>query len=310
MSANDTFEDKKVTEPIGSRQPTDKSHYQIPPWAEAGSVIISRPKPNLTVWKWFRNVLGEMLAHVPYNKVRKKCKEHFAFVCDECTQKGWMRFAFMDQNNAPVGSPGVSMAVRKNYFPIRCKSCNGTYRRYKRARKAMQKLHDRGMPIWFITLTRPNITGIDANSPFVQTADREMWVADFKKFRRRKIWKDTFAGGYWFYEFTTHAPGDKIFSKDGTFIRQVTEHEMNGHLHILATAEDRIPMKELRAAWGDRVDFSKPEKPNDVLRYLRGYLTKCDLAGINMRPFGDIHQSQQSSTDEEDPTHEQPPCIT
>ena len=291
MSANDTFPIEKVTDPIGSHQHTDKSHYQKPPWAEAGSVIITRPKPNLTIWKWTRNVLREMLAHVPYNKVTKKLKPTFAFTCDECTNRGWPSVAFAAQG-WPLGLGGISLAIRKNYFPTRCKSCNRKNSRYKRARKAMQKVHDRGMPIWFITLTKPNITGIDASSPFVQTADREIWIADFKKFRRRKIWQKTFAGGYWFYEFTSHAPGDKIFSNDGTFIRQVTDHEMNGHLHILATAEGRLPMKELASAWGNRVDFRKPEKPNDVLRYLRGYLVKCELQGINMRPFGDIHQSE------------------
>ncbi len=299
MSANDTFEVKKVTEPIGSPRQTDKSHYQKPPWAEAGSVILSKPKPNVTVLQWFRNVLGEMLAHVPYNKVKKKYKMHFAFTCDKCQKKGRPSVAFA----APLWPIvfGTSMAVRKNYFPIRCNKCDKKYTKYKRARKAMKKIHDRGMPIWFITLTRPNITGIDL-SPFVLQADRETWVADFKKFRNRKIWKDTFAGGYWFYEFTSHAKGDKIFSKDGTFIRQVSENELNGHLHILATAEDRLPMKELRATWGDRVDFSKPKKPYDVLRYLRGYLTKCDLEGINMRPFGDIHRANSSNYS--DPAHD------
>ena len=154
----------------------------------------------------------------------------------------------------------------------------------------MAKVHERGMDIWFITLSRPNITGVPPYGGVIEL-DRSLWIKDFKKFRRRKIWQETFAGGYWFYEFTSHAPGDKIFSSDGTFIRQVTESELNGHLHILATAEGRIPMKELASAWGDRVDFRKPEKPNDVLRYLRGYLLKCELQGINMRPFGDIHRA-------------------
>tara|TARA_Y100000588_G_C14228336_1_gene914133 strand:+ start:1276 stop:1782 length:507 start_codon:yes stop_codon:yes gene_type:complete len=154
----------------------------------------------------------------------------------------------------------------------------------------MRKIHDRGMDIWFITLTRPNITGVPGESPFVQEADREQWIKDFKKFRRTKIWKETFGGGYWFYEFTSHNPDDKIFAKDGTFIRQVTDYEMNGHLHILATSEGRIPMKEIAAQWGHRVDFRKPKQANDVLRYLRGYLVKCDTKGVNMRPFGDIHK--------------------
>ncbi len=157
----------------------------------------------------------------------------------------------------------------------------------------MKKIHDRGMDIWFITLTKPNITGLPGESPFVQELDREQWIADFKRFRRTKIWKENFAGGYWFYEFTSHKPGDKIFAKDGTFIRQAQDHEINGHLHILATADGRIPMKEIAAQWGNRVDFRQPKKANDVLRYLRGYLVKCELDGINMRPFGDIHRRSE-----------------
>jgi hypothetical protein len=145
------------------------------------------------------------------------------------------------------------------------------------------------MDIWFITLTRPNVTGVPALD-HVQEIDRDMWIKDFKRFRRTKIWKDTFSGGYWFYEFTSHNQGDKIFAKDGTFIREVQDHEINGHLHILATSEGRIPMKELAAQWGDRVDFRQPQCSTDVMRYLRGYLVKCSTKGVNMRPFGDIHR--------------------
>ena len=124
-----------------------------------------------------------------------------------------------------------------------------------------------------------------------------MWIKDFKRFRRTKIWKDTFSGGYWFYEFTSHNQGDKIFAKDGTFIREVQDHEINGHLHILATSEGRIPMKELAAQWGDRVDFRQPKRHQDVMRYLRGYLIKCGTQGVNMRPFGDIHKRSGASDD-------------
>ena len=153
----------------------------------------------------------------------------------------------------------------------------------------MRKITNRGMDIWFITLTRPNITGVPALD-HVQEIDRDMWIKDFKRFRRTKIWKETFSGGYWFYEFTSHNQGDKIFAKDGTFIREVQDHEINGHLHILATSDGRIPMKELAAQWGDRVDFRKPKRQTDVMRYLRGYLVKCGTQGVNMRPFGDIHK--------------------
>ena len=103
------------------------------------------------------------------------------------------------------------------------------------------------------------------------------------------VLRETFAGGYWFYEFTSHNQGDKIFAKDGTFIREVQDHEINGHLHILATSEGRIPMKEIAAQWGNRVDFRRPKRQTDVMRYLRGYLVKCGTQGVNMRPFGDIH---------------------
>ncbi len=286
MSANDTFPIQKVTDPIGSHQHTDKSHYQKPPWAEAGSVIITRPKANLTVWQWIRNALLNVRSRILE-------QDKAGFTCKECPEphRAHRRNRWWPYNTAALHDPilwtWISWETR---YTERCKPCNRKYARWQRSLRAFKRITDRALPIWFITLTRPNITGIDASSPFVQQADREMWIEDFKKFRRRKIWKDTFAGGYWFYEYTSHAPGDKIFSKDGTFIRQVSEGELNGHLHILATAEDRIPMKALRAAWGDRVDFSQPKKPKDVHRYLRGYLTKCNLEGINMRPFGDIHR--------------------
>ena len=162
----------------------------------------------------------------------------------------------------------------------------------------MTKIHERGMDIWFITLTRPNITGVPP-FPHVQEIDRDMWIKDFKRFRRTKIWKDTFAGGYWFYEFTSHARHDKIFAKDGTFIRQATDDELNGHLHILATSEGRIPMKEIAAQWGDRVDFRKPKAEKDVFRYLKGYLVKCSTQGVNMRPFGDIHRRKKDDSNKD-----------
>ena len=300
MSANDTFEDKKVTEPIGSPRQSDKSHYQKPPWAEAGSVILSKPKPNVTVLQWIRNAIFNVRSRILE-------QDKAGFTCKQCPQplRAHRRNSWWPKLTVPLNDPVLWTWLQwETRYTERCKDCNKLYAKWRRSLKAFKRMTDRMMPIWFITLTMENITGIDSSSPFVLQADREMWIKEFKKFRRKKIWKDTFAGGYWFYEFTSHAPGDKIFSKDGTFIRQVSEGELNGHLHILATAEDRIPMKDLRAAWGNRVDFSKPKKPNDVLRYLRGYLTKCDLEGINMRPFGDIHRAKKNNS--LDPTPEPP----
>lgn len=281
---------KKITQiPIGKHEDSDNYCYETPSWVDsAKSTIVKKSQKKFTLW----DLAAKMLAQVPYNKIRQILglrPQHFAFTCDSCRNRGWPSVAKAELK--------ISMSVRKNYFPSRCKTCNAKHSRYKRARRAMQKIHDRGMDIWFITLTKPNITGLPGESPFVQELDREQWVADFKRFRRTKIWKENFAGGYWFYEFTSHKPGDKIFAKDGTFIRQAQDHEINGHLHILATADGRIPMKEIAAQWGNRVDFRQPKKANDVLRYLRGYLVKCELDGINMRPFGDIHRGRKNENE-------------
>ena len=187
-------------------------------------------------------------------------------------------------------------------FPRRCKTCNGKHARYKRARKAMEKITGRlqvqpGLKCWFVTLTRPN-TIFGAGETVDLEADKADWISEFKRFRRRKIWKETFAGGYWFYEYTMHAPGDKIFDRKGRFVREVKDFELNGHVHILATAEGRIPMKEIARDWDGRVDFrSRDQKTGrlidekTIIRYLRGYLTKTASSGVNMRPFGDIHRS-------------------
>ncbi len=276
---NDTLVGTKLTEPIGSSNSTNN----LPPWAEAGSVAITRPKPTVKILQWLRDAISNVRSHTLE-------QDKAGFTCSNCPNP---RAAYRSNDWTGEETSFRSALLWRwvsweTHFAVRCKTCNTKYSRWKRARKAMQKIHDRGMDIWFITLTRPNITGVPALD-HVQEIDRDMWIKDFKKFRRTKIWKETFAGGYWFYEFTSHNQGDKIFAKDGTFIREVQDHEINGHLHILATSEGRIPMKEIAAQWGNRVDFRRPKRQTDVMRYLRGYLVKCGTQGVNMRPFGDIH---------------------
>jgi hypothetical protein len=284
--AIETLVGSNLTEPIGS----SNSANNIPPWAEAGSVAITRPKPRVKVLQWLRDVIG----HV---RSRTLEQDKAGFTCSDCPNP---RAAYRSNDWTGEETSFRSALLWRwvsweTHYAERCKTCNTKYSRWKRARRAMQKITDRGMDIWFITLTRPNVTGVPALD-HVQEIDRDMWIKDFKRFRRTKIWKDTFSGGYWFYEFTSHVPGDKIFAKDDTFIREVQDHEINGHLHILATSEGRIPMKELAAQWGDRVDFRQPKRHQDVMRYLRGYLIKCGTQGVNMRPFGDIHRSKQAET--------------
>ena len=291
--ALDTLLGSKLTVPIGTVEPTDNCSDQKPPWAEAGSVAISRPRPGVTVLQWLRHAV-----HNVRSRTLEQDKTNFAgFTCKACPQP---RRSFRKNYWTGEETSYRSLLLWKwiewsSIYPERCKECNTKYSRWKRAKRAMQKIHDRGMDIWFITLSRPNITGVPPYDGVIEL-DRELWIKDFKKFRRTKIWKDTFAGGYWFYEFTSHAPEDKIFAKDGTFIRQTTDHEINGHLHLLATTDGRIPMKELAAQWGDRVDFRQPKHDKDVMRYLRGYLVKCSTDGVNMRPFGDIHRRKISET--------------
>jgi len=308
--ALDTLVGTKLTEPIGS----DKSDYNIhdrnaiqfstvnildgdgesrPPWAEAGSVAISRPKPGVKVLQWLRHAISNVRS-----RTLEQDKTIFAgFTCKACPQpKRSFRRNYWTGKETSYRSALLWKWIQwTTIYPDRCKECNTKYSRWKRAKRAMQKIHDRGMDIWFITLTRPNITGVPPYDGVIEL-DRALWIKDFKKFRRTKIWKDTFAGGYWFYEFTSRAPEDKIFARDGTFIRQTPDHEINGHLHILATSDGRIPMKELTAQWGDRVDFRQPKHKHDVMRYLRGYLIKCSTDGVNMRPFGDIHRRKVSET--------------
>ena len=273
--ANDTLVGTKLTEPIGS----SRSANNTPPWAEAGSVAITRPKPRVKVLQWLRGVTSNV-------RSRTLEQDKAGFTCSDCPNP---RAAYRSNDWTGEETSFRSALLWRwvsweTHFAERCKTCNTKYSRWKRARKAMRKITDRGMDIWFITLTRPNYQGIPALE-HVQEIDRDMWIKDFKRFRRTKIWKETFAGGYWFYEFTSHVPGDKIFAKDGTFIREVQDHEINGHLHILATSEGRIPMKELAAQWGDRVDFRKPKRQTDVMRYLRGYLVKCGTQGVKYCSF-------------------------
>ena len=286
--AIETLVGSNLTEPIGS----SNSANNIPPWAEAGSVAITRPKPRVKVLQWLRDVIG----HV---RSRTLEQDKAGFTCSNCPNA---RRPFRTNDWTGEETSFRSQLLWRwvsweTHFTARCKKCNKERSKYIRAKKIFQKVHDRGMDIWFITLSRPNITGVPALD-HVMDIDRDMWIKDFKRFRRTKIWKETFAGGVWFYEFTSHDPKDKIFAKDGTFIREVQDYEINGHLHILATSEGRIPMKELAAQWGDRVDFKKPKQSADVMRYLRGYLVKCDLQGINMRPFEDIHKKPTTAIDE------------
>ncbi len=285
QAVNETLVGTNLTEPIGSID----SVNNLPPWAEAGSNALVRPEPKITV---FQRMVGWLHSNVRSHTLEQ---DKAGFTCTDCPQpRRAFRKNYFTGEETSLRSQLLWRWVRwETTYTERCRECNKKYARFKRAHRAMKKIHDRGMEIWFITLTRPNITGVPGDSPFAQEADREQWIKDFKKFRRTKIWKDTFGGGYWFYEFTSHNPGDKIFAKDGTFIRQAQNYEMNGHLHILATSEGRIAMKEIAAQWGHRVDFRQPKKANDVLRYLRGYLVKCSTEGVNMRPFGDIHRRKK-----------------
>jgi len=290
--ANDTLVGSKLTVPIGTTNPTNKNSNQMPPWAEAGSVAISRPKPGVTILQWLRHAADNVRSRtLEQNKA--------GFTCQACPNpmRSYRRNSWTGKETSYASRLLWKWIEWETIYPERCKECNTKYSRWKRAKRAMQKIHDRGMDIWFITLTRPNVTTVPPYPGMIEL-DRELWIKDFKKFRRTKIWQETFAGGYWFYEFTSNAPGDKIFAKDGTFIRQCTDHEINGHLHLLATADGRIPMKEIAAQWGDRVDFRQPKRDTDVMRYLRGYLVKCSTDGVNMRPFGDIHKKPSSANDE------------
>ncbi len=304
MPANDTLLVKKITEPIGSPKSTDKSSYQKPAWAEAASASITRKEPTVLILQWIRDRVVRLTTRVPFNKVRGIPNHRFGFTCKECIHRGWrgphQRHWPWASLTTPDGEMVKDGGVRVQHMPVRCKKCNTKHTRYKRARRGMEKITRDlkarpGLKCWFITLTKPNII-FQAGETIDTEADKADWIASFKKLRRRKAWKETFAGGYWFYEYTLHQPGDKIFDKKGNFVRACKDFELNGHLHVLATAESRIPMKELAADWDGRADFRrrdrKTNRPIDeqtILRYLRGYLTKSASSGVCMRPFGDIH---------------------
>ena len=245
---------------------------------------------RITILQWLGHTLRQMLVRVPYNKIRR----YFGFTCPDCRCRGNPSVWYQTGGLFPL-----SQAMRREQgLPIRCKTCNTKHSRYKRARRAMEKIFRKllgNQVCWFITLTRENKI-YKAGDVVDLDQDREQWVADFKRFRNRKAWKATFAGGYWFYEYTMHAPGDKIFDRKSRYIRTCKNFELNGHLHILATSSPRIPMKELAASWDGRMDMRRRDEKTGfplteevVLRYLRGYLTKCDIPGsINMRPFGNM----------------------
>jgi len=251
---------------------------------------------RITILQWLGHTLRQMLVRVPYNKVRS----HFGFTCENCEKRGNpLMWRGRPERLGGDGSSNLSWtSIKIQALPKRCRICNTKHGRYKRARKAMEKIFRKllgNQVCWFITLTRENQI-YQAGDVVDLEKDREQWVADFKRFRNRKAWKDTFAGGYWFYEYTMHAPGDKIFDRKSRYIRTCKNFELNGHLHILATSSPRIPMKKLAASWDGRMDMRRKDQKTGfplteevVLRYLRGYLTKCDIPGnINMRPFGNM----------------------
>lgn len=71
--AIETLVSTKLTEPIGSTDSTDK----LPPWAEAGSVAITRPKPRVKVLQWLRNVIGHVRSHTLE-------QDKAGFTCSDC----------------------------------------------------------------------------------------------------------------------------------------------------------------------------------------------------------------------------------
>ncbi len=264
--------------------------------------IVKFESQKITILQWLGNALRQLLVRVPYNKIRG----HFGFTCSKCIQRGrreLVKQSFPFSSMFPDYRPWDrerywDKRINTQYLPVRCKSCNTKHARYKRARRAMEKIFRKlagNQRCWFITLTRENRI-FEAGDVVDLEKDREQWIADFKQFRNRKAWKNTFAGGYWFYEYTLHYPGEKIFDRKGCFVRECKNFELNGHLHILATASPRIPMKQLAESWGGRIDMRKNDRKSGfplteevVLRYLRGYLTKTDMPGaVNMRPFGNM----------------------
>ena len=296
-AVNDILVGSNLTEPIGSIDSIDN----LPPWAEAGKIHISRPKQGVKVIQWIRDAVDNLYTRIPYNKIKSKS---FGFTCPSCPKLG--NRLMWDMRSKTLGGDGTSRFLSegtrlRQALPIRCRECNTKHARYKRARRGMEKitreLQNRpGLKAWFVTLTKPNKI-FEPGETVDLTGDKEQWIQEFRKFRQRTIWKETFSGGYWFYEYTVHAPGDKIFDKRGCFVRECKDFELNGHLHILTTAESKIPMKELAADWDGRINFRYRDKKTNqkideqsIMRYLRGYLTKSTSSGVNMRPFGDIHR--------------------
>lgn len=294
----DNYSDDKITSPpIGGEDKADNNGSAKPEWVvSAESSIVKKSELKLTILQWVRDRVRKIVTRIPSNKIR----HGFGFTCSKCISRG-------------IKGPHISKwpftlipdgRIKTYHLPVRCRECNTQHARYKRAGKAMRKITRQcqerpGLQAWFVTLTKPNVI-YQAGETVDIESDRQNWVKEFKKFRERKIWKETFSGGYWFYEYTLHSPGDKIFDKKGNFIRECKTFEMNGHIHIIATGERRIPMKAIAKSWDGRIDMRKRDRrtnrPIDektIIRYLRGYLVKSASNGINMRPFGDIHKSRK-----------------
>ena len=310
----DIISDEKISGlSLDRHSEADNYGYQTPPWIKAASKTIEKKsQTKLTILQWIRDRVVKIVTRIPFNKIRNKSTA-YAFTCKNCGNRGnrvlWMNRSELFGGTGKSGLHFLSEGTRlKQALPVRCRSCNTNHARYKRARRAMEKItddiHQRpGLQAWFVTLTKPNVIYEPGEVVDIE-ADKEHWIAEFRRFRQRKIWKETFAGGYWFYEYTVHSPGDKIFDKRGCFIRECKTFELNGHLHILTTAESRIPMKELASGWDGRIDMRYKDKKTGrrideavIMRYLRGYLTKSSSDGVNMRPFGDIHRKHCNGSD-------------
>lgn len=272
-----------------------ESNLTEPAWATNAQTVINNARSDVHS----RTLEQDKPPHRCWCGKRKRkgrCKKHAGFTCSSCLEPRrpihWKSRVYKKLNKY-IGTFWHSI------YTDRCKSCNNKKRRNVTSRKAFHRIHQQtvnqpGLFTWFITLTKPNIVGVDVDAPSILAADKDLWIEDFHRFRRRQVWKQTFTGGYWFYEVTTRQANEKVFSKSGEYLRTTQEPEINGHLHILANAEGRIPMKELAQAWGSRADFRKPKSPNQIVYYLKGYLNKCSTDGVSMRPFGDIHQRRTS----------------
>lgn len=221
MTADNILVQEISSDPIGSETQADNCSYTTPAWAEAAQGRIRKTTTRRgTVLEWLGHALRQMLVHIPYNKV----KSHFGFTCESCKARGnplmWLGRPVSKGGDGTSNLSWHSMMIQA--LPDRCRACNTKHARYKRARKAMLKIFtwlSGDQRCWFITLTKTNVI-YEAGDVVDLDKDRKQWVADFKRFRNRKVWKETFAGGYWFYEYTVHAPGDKIFDRKGNWIRE------------------------------------------------------------------------------------------